>query len=102
MRKVARKKDAEAKRTGLAARKVPAKKSGGKTEATPRKKRFREDGPSSRRRTRQVSVAAKKADGKSSVASKKHEDRKPARVRQSFAGAKSEQKSRRQSPEGLS
>ena len=55
MRKVARKKDAEAKRTGLAARKDPAKKSGGKTEAKlARRRGSAKTDVSSRRRTRQV------------------------------------------------
>jgi D-alanyl-D-alanine endopeptidase (penicillin-binding protein 7) len=92
VRKVARKKDAEAKRTGLAARKEPAKKSGGKTEAVAKKGSAKTE-VVAKKNPGKSPVAAKKADGKSSVASKKHEDRKPARVRQSFAGAKSEQKS---------
>ncbi|HZN47924.1 MAG TPA: serine hydrolase [Ramlibacter sp.] len=93
VRKVARKKDREAKGTGVAATKAPAKKSGGKTEAVAAKKGSAKKDLVVKKNPGKSSVAGKKADGKSSVASKKHEERKPARVRQSFAGAKSDQKS---------
>jgi len=92
LRKVARKKDAEAKRTSLAARKEPAKKSGGKTEAAAKKKGSATTDVVAKKNSGKSAVASKKQEGKRSVASKKQEDRKPARVRQSFAGAKTEQK----------
>ena len=92
VRKVAKKKDAEAKRTSLAARKEPAKKSGGKTEAAAKKKGSATTDVVAKKNSGKSAVASKKQEGKRSVASKKQEDRKPARVRQSFAGAKTEQK----------